>query len=755
DGTDDQDLGIGTNGVANQSVEVTITDGAAALIDIRDGDSSDTNEIQDLDLTSDILKVTNNGSATEIDLSGYTNTDNQIVDGLTFNAGTGELAISLEDDGAAPVTVNLSALDTDTDDQQVDTFSFNSTTGELTLEVQDDGQPAHVANLSALDTNTTNTSLTQDGTNLVLTDSDTNSVTIPLADLGTDNQTVDGLTFNAGTGELAISLEDDGAAPVTVNLSALDTDTDNQIVDGLTFNAGTGELAISLEDDGAAPVTVNLSALDTDTDDQQVDTFSFNSTTGELTLEVQDDGQPAHVANLSALDTNTTNTSLTQDGTNLVLTDSDTNSVTIPLADLGTDNQTVDGLTFNAGTGELAISLEDDGAAPVTVNLSALDTDTDNQIVDGLTFNAGTGELAISLEDDGAAPVTVNLSALDTDTDDQQVDTFSFNSTTGELTLEVQDDGQPAHVANLSALDTNTTNTSLTQDGTNLVLTDSDTNSVTIPLADLGTDNQVVDGLTFNAGTGELAISLEDDGAAPVTVNLSALDTDTDDQQVDTFSFNSTTGELTLEVQDDGQPAHVANLSALNTNTTNTSLTQDGTNLVLTDSDTNSVTIPLADLGTDDQNSDEVNNVASSIDLNGDLTVDAADIIDVDGDGVVDSTVQDVIEAITPITSKAARIFYPPSIAVDASSVVVGATIDLYKQYVDQYGMTLPSSAKSTSAPAKIPTYTRAELYYYVTYYDPTVFSNVTISDTGVMTYNVDAPPADYNSLINVVFVVK
>ncbi|PWK23912.1 hypothetical protein, partial [Maribacter polysiphoniae] len=190
-------------------------------------------------------------------------------------------------------------------------------------------------------------------------------------------------------------------------------------------------------------------------------------------------------------------------------------------------------------------------------------------------------------------------------------------------------------------------------------------------------------------------------------------------------------------------------------NTTNTSLTQDGTNLVLTDSDTNSVTIPLADLGTDDQNSDEVNNVASSIDLNGDLTVDAADIIDVDGDGVVDSTVQDVIEAITPITSKAARIFYPPSIAVDASSVVVGATIDLYKQYVDQYGMTLPSSAKSTSAPAKIPTYTRAELYYYVTYYDPTVFSNVTISDTGVMTYNVDAPPADYNSLINVVFVVK
>ncbi|WP_164674258.1 hypothetical protein, partial [Maribacter litoralis] len=45
-GTDDQDLGLGTNGVANQSVEVTITDGAAALIDIRDADNDPNNEDQ-------------------------------------------------------------------------------------------------------------------------------------------------------------------------------------------------------------------------------------------------------------------------------------------------------------------------------------------------------------------------------------------------------------------------------------------------------------------------------------------------------------------------------------------------------------------------------------------------------------------------------------------------------------------------------------------------------------------------------------
>ena len=69
--------------------------------------------------------------------------------------------------------------------------------------------------------------------------------------------------------------------------------------------------------------------------------------------------------------------------------------------------------------------------------------------------------------------------------------------------------------------------------------------------------------------------------------------------------------------------------------------------------------------------------------------------------------------------------------------------------------MTLPSSAASTGAPAAIPTYASTDLYYYVTYFDPTVFDNVSIDASGVMTYDIIGQPADYNSLINVVFVVK
>ncbi|SDX14683.1 DUF7151 family protein, partial [Flagellimonas zhangzhouensis] len=126
---------------------------------------------------------------------------------------------------------------------------------------------------------------------------------------------------------------------------------------------------------------------------------------------------------------------------------------------------------------------------------------------------------------------------------------------------------------------------------------------------------------------------------------------------------------------------------------------------------------------------------------------------DVDGDGANESTVEDVIQAIAPITSKAARVFYPPSIAVDASTNGT-FSIDLYQEYIDQFGSPTVASA---GAPAAVPTYARTDLYYYVTYADATVFNTATmaIDANGNLSYTVIGQPADYNALINVVFVVK
>lgn len=69
-------------------------------------DNSPTNEIQDLELntTTNKLKITNNASATEIDLSAYTGTDTD-QQTLAYNATNGQLTISRLTGGPQTVTV--------------------------------------------------------------------------------------------------------------------------------------------------------------------------------------------------------------------------------------------------------------------------------------------------------------------------------------------------------------------------------------------------------------------------------------------------------------------------------------------------------------------------------------------------------------------------------------------------------------------------------------------------------------------------
>ncbi|NJB70640.1 hypothetical protein GGR42_001102 [Saonia flava] len=188
-----------------------------------------------------------------------------------------------------------------------------------------------------------------------------------------------------------------------------------------------------------------------------------------------------------------------------------------------------------------------------------------------------------------------------------------------------------------------------------------------------------------------------------------------------------------------------AELAALNTddadavigNESVTGLTFDGTTLTLAQDGAANETVNLSSVNTDDQTAGEVNLVTA---------------VDTDGDAANETTVEGAVQAMAPIVSKAARIFYPPSIAVDASTTGTGRILNLYTEYTTQFGTPMVSS---NLAPAAIPTYTNTELYYYVTYYDNSVFANVSVNEFGVMTYDVIASPADYNSLINVVFVVK
>lgn len=94
--------------------------------------------------------------------------------------------------------------------------------------------------------------------------------------------------------------------------------------------------------------------------------------------------------------------------------------------------------------------------------------------------------------------------------------------------------------------------------------------------------------------------------------------------------------------------------------------------------------------------------------------------------------------------------FYMPTIAVDASAVTTGKTIDLYNEYKTQF--TAPK--KNPSAPVNIPYFmNRTDLYYYITNYDTDVLENISIDNNGVMTYDIKAE-SDYDSFMTVVFVL-
>jgi hypothetical protein len=99
--------------------------------------------------------------------------------------------------------------------------------------------------------------------------------------------------------------------------------------------------------------------------------------------------------------------------------------------------------------------------------------------------------------------------------------------------------------------------------------------------------------------------------------------------------------------------------------------------------------------------------------------------------------------------------FYMPSVSFDTSSDATGQTKDLYSLYKSQFDGTSPTFAKSAGAPSAVPYIPAAnELFYYVTSYDANVFSNISITANGVMTYDVTATATDC-SYINIVFVLK
>jgi len=107
-------------------------------------------------------------------------------------------------------------------------------------------------------------------------------------------------------------------------------------------------------------------------------------------------------------------------------------------------------------------------------------------------------------------------------------------------------------------------------------------------------------------------------------------------------------------------------------------------------------------------------------------------------------------------TAKSAmpKFFYMPSVLIE--TVDPGPDgVNLYDIYIEQF--TGAGLISSTGAPAQIPHLPAPkDLYYYITYYDSNVFTGLSISEEGVLDFDLVAEPSvTQHSFMNIVFVIK
>lgn len=255
------------------NIPAGVTDGD----DVDDADADPSNEIQDLELDGNTLRITNNASATDIDLAPFsgTNTDNQ-----TLSLEGTDLSI------AGGNTIDISSIDTNTQLNETEVDAFVANNGYLTSEV--DGSA----------TNEIQT-LNQVGQIVTLSDGG-GSFTLPVdTDTQLDETAVDAFVSNNGyltaevDGSITNEIQDlelDGSTlRITNNASA--TDIDLSPFSGTNTDSQTISLVgTNLSITGGN--TIDVSSIDTDTqlDDADIAAFGYikidNDTDDQIASEV-------------------------------------------------------------------------------------------------------------------------------------------------------------------------------------------------------------------------------------------------------------------------------------------------------------------------------------------------------------------------------------------------------------------------------------------------------------------------------------
>ena len=239
---------------------ITIDNGSTLLINVDDSDADPSNELNTgIQLNGTNIEITDNGGTLSEDLSPLLGTDDQNIQGSSFDNITNNLTIGIENGNSE--TVDLSGLaNSGSDDQNIQGSSFDITSNNLTIGIENG--TSETIDLSNLDNS------------------------------GTDDQNIQGSSFDNITNNLTIGIEN--GTDETIDLSALDnTGTDDQ---QLTLNQNT----LTLEDGGTP---IDLTQFLDNTDNQQINTFNYNPANSIITLDLQNGGGPQTI-DLSALNDN-------------------------------------------------------------------------------------------------------------------------------------------------------------------------------------------------------------------------------------------------------------------------------------------------------------------------------------------------------------------------------------------------------------------------------------------------------------------
>ncbi|SNR15360.1 hypothetical protein [Tenacibaculum jejuense] len=600
-----------------------------------DNDSDPTNEIQDLQLNGNILTITNNSSATAIDLSVLSSSsDDQNIDNLTFNSTTNELTVGIENGNS--VTVDLSSLVTNGSETKISVAGINTISGTGTTA---DPYIITATEVDGSVTNEVNTAFAVNAGNLEITDSN-GTLSVPLTALGTDDQDIDVLTLNATTNVLTVGIEN--GADLTVDLSSLVADGSETSVQGAGINVvtGTGTTAdpyiiTATEVDGSVTNEVNtafavnagnleitdsngtlsvpLTALGTD--DQDIDVLTLNATTNVLTVGIENGADLT--VDLSSLVADGSETSVQGAGINVVTgtgTTADPYIITATEVDGSVTNEVNTAFAVNAGNLEIT-----DSNGTLSVPLTALGTD--DQDIDVLTLNATTNVLTVGIEN--GADLTVDLSSLVADGSETSVQGAGINVVTGTGTTA---DPYIITATEVDGSVTNEVNTAFAVNAGNLEITDSN-GTLSVPLTALGTDDQDIDVLTLNATTNVLTVGIEN--GADLTVDLSSLVADGSETSVQGAGINVVTGTGTTA---DPYIITATEVDGSVTNEVNTAFAVNAGNLEITDSN-GTLSVPLTALGTDDQDIDVLtlnattNVLTVGIENGADLTVDLSSLV--------------------------------------------------------------------------------------------------------------------------------